>query len=226
MIKYQIIIPAYNEADNIQILLEQINNLENCPVEVIVCNDGSSDQTEFFSRQSGATVLNLETNSGKGAALKLGFSYFLNSGKSEYVLCMDGDRQHPVSYIENFLQLVVEKQSKFIIGKRKRILGKMPLDRIISNTITTFLMTILTGQKLYDSQCGFRIIHRDLLKNIQLNQNGFHLESEMIYKAAQNGFKIEHVDIPTIYFDKKSNINRFSDSVKFLKFYFKSILRK
>lgn len=226
MINYQILIPAYNAASTIGRLLSQIYGLKEKPKQVIVVNDGSDDNTESVVAKTSAKILTLPKNSGKGAALKYGFKYFLDDSNDEYLLCMDADLQHPVSSIQKFIELAKTKNIKFIIGNRKKSIKVMPWHRILSNLMTSIIISLMAKQRIYDSQCGFRMIHRDVLNSIHLKENGFQLESEMIIKAAENNVKIHFLNIPTIYNTRGSHINNWKDTFRFISFILKFIKDK
>ena len=128
-----------------------------------------------------------------------------------------GIQRHPVSAIPTFLNKTEKKNTKFILGNRDNRIGCMPLHRIMSNTITSFLISIIIKQRIRDSQCGFRLIHRNVLEKLELTESGFQLESEMILQAAKNGIKIDHINIPTIYNGENSSINNWKDTLRFLR---------
>lgn len=129
---------------------------------------------------------------------------------------MDADLQHPVYAISNFLQYAQQHASRFIIGKRQLSIKKMPIHRLVSNYLTSLIISLLTGQKISDSQCGFRFIHKEVLERIHLIENGFQLESEMIMRAAEIPVPIDFVSIPTIYKSEKSNIGNIQDTFRFI----------
>ena len=86
--------------------------------------------------------------------------------------------------------------------------------------LTSFLLSRKTGQKIIDSQCGFRAYRLEVIKNIQTNYLGFEAESEMIIKVAKRGFKIVFVDVPTIYGNEKSKMKPFQAIFGFLRVLF------
>lgn len=216
MIKYQVIIPAYNAGKTISTVLSQISALDQRPDEIIVIDDGSTDDTAQKCEEHNVRLIRNLKNGGKGYSLKVGFDAILKSNKPEYVLCLDADLQHPVSSIADFLDQAEKNGSKFIIGSRSRSTIHMPFFRILSNTITSFLISQLSKQKIEDSQCGFRLIHKNVLKNLDLVENGYQLESEIIIKAARNGFSIHWVNIPTIYNSEDSHMRHIADTFRFI----------
>jgi glycosyltransferase involved in cell wall biosynthesis len=226
MLKYQILIPAFNAANTLPILLEQIEHLVEKPLSILVIDDGSTDKTYEHCTNGRAKILKIEHNRGKGFALKYGIKYLINDSKAEYILFMDADLQHPVSSIPNFIARAEEKGSVFIIGKRNKSIKNMPLHRIISNSITSFIISILSGQKVWDSQCGFRLIHKDVLKKIKMSEDGFQFESEMLIRAAKKNVKLDFIQIPTIYNAEKSYIANFHDTYKFILLIVKELLKR
>jgi len=225
VITYQILIPAYNAGNTISKLLGQINSISIKPQKIFIVDDGSDDDTADICREFDVEFLYHEMNRGKGRALKTGFNAFLNDNEADYALCMDADLQHPVSSIPDFLKKA-GSGSSFIVGSRDRSHKSMPAHRILSNTITSYILSKLTKQKIEDSQCGYRLIHRTVLEKFDLKEDGYQLESEMLLNAAQNGVKIEFIPIPTIYNTEQSYMRNFSDTIKFIKLILKYVFCK
>jgi len=107
-----------------------------------------------------------------------------------------------------------------VIGNRLNDLEKMPLQRIVSNKLTSLLLTLKTGQRIVDSQCGFRVYKSNVLKTIKTFSFGFEAESEMIVYASRFGYKIGFVDIPTVYGQEKSKMNSIKAIIGFIKILF------
>ena len=226
MLKYNVLIPAYNAASTLPRLLQNLRQLDIQPQNVLVVDDGSSDETADISLNMNANLLRLKENTGKGYALRQGWNYLLQNYKIEYLLIMDADLQHPVSSIPDFLEFAEQKRSKFIIGMRELSLKKMPIHRILSNRMTSLIISLLCGQKIIDSQCGFRMIHRDVLTALQVYEDGFQLESEMILRASDLGVTIDFIAIPTLYDSERSHIENIHDTFKFITLILKEILTR
>ncbi len=219
---FNILIPAYNASQTIGELIKQLLQLDIQSEQIILVNDGSTDETSIIAKSLNVNIVNLQQNQGKGAALLKGFEYFLQNSTADYLICMDADLQHPVKSIPKFLK----SKSHFVIGNREKSLKTMPFHRILSNVITSKILSIVTGQKILDSQCGYRMIHRDVISKLELNEKGFQLESEMVVEVAKMGVNIDFVDIPTIYNQSGSNINNVKDTLRFIRYIIKEMINR
>lgn len=208
-----VIIPTYNEAKEIARLIKEIR-LQN--LDVLVVDDGSSDNTSQIAQGSGAITLRNEKNQGKGASLIKGFNYALTYDY-DAVITMDGDGQHLPEDIPFFLRLAKYSDSAIFIGNRMQKIKNMPIGRVITNTFMSWFLSCLAKQKIPDTQCGFRLIKKEALKNIKLATCKYETESEILIKGSRLGFKIESVPIKTIYLDEKSQINPFIDTLRFIR---------
>jgi glycosyltransferase involved in cell wall biosynthesis len=223
---YHILIPAYNAGETIDQLLSELRTLSNKPHKIIVINDGSSDQTAGKVKQHNIYLIQLDKNYGKGYALQQGIDHFLEENTSDYLLTMDADLQHPVQSIPDFLVYAERNNMDLIIGARTLSFKNMPLHRVFSNKITSWIISRISGTKIPDSQCGFRLIRRDFLLQLNLHEPGFQAESEMIIAAAKLKKKIGFVPIPTVYRSGASNIKNFRDTLRFIRLIGQTILGK
>lgn len=211
-----IIIPTYNEAMAIGSLVKRIRQQG---LDVVVIDDGSSDNTCVIAKDNGAIVLRNEVNKGKGASLIRGFQYIL-SNDFDAVITMDGDGQHVPEDIPYFVRLATYSNSDIFIGNRMLKKRNMPYLRILTNNFMSLLISIVAGQKIPDTQCGFRLIKRKVLEKVNLKTSKYETESEIIIKASRLDFKIESIPIKTIYAGEKSQINPLVDTIRFIKFIF------
>lgn len=196
------IIPFYNEEALIaNVLSETLKYVDS----VIAVNDGSTDKSLENIQKFNCSIYleNIENNEGKGRALNIGFlkSIELNS---DITVTIDADMQHPPNLIPEFVKKI--ENYDIVIGNRKKSLSKMPIQRILSNSITSFLLSLKTGVKILDSQCGFRMYRTEILEDILPSSNGFEAESQIIVNAALKGYRIGFIDIPTIYGSEKSKM--------------------
>ena len=223
MIRYDALIPAYNAEKTISQLISQLRSLDHSPENIMVVDDGSQDKTVQICERHNVRVIRNFENRGKGYVLKVGFRAFLNDSMAEYLLCLDADLQHPVSSVPDFLNVALNKRSKFVLGMRTDRLKTMPRHRVLSNLLTSAIISWLSGQHIKDSQCGFRLIHKDVLKKIRLIENGYQLESEMLLETAKEGIFIDCVTIPTIYNNERSYIGNLSDTYRFARLIYREI---
>ncbi len=225
---YTILIPAYNAENSLADLLESIqqHTAEFSPEKLIVVDDGSTDNTRTIARAYPVELISLPENRGKGAALKTGYAHFLSACRGDYLLTLDADLQHPPKNIPDFLQTAGRLNSRVIIGQRNFAPPAMPLMRVLSNTLTSQILSGLTGLPIPDSQCGFRLIHREVLKKMTLRENGFQLESEFFFRCRDLNVKIDFCPIPTVYNQYGSSMRHVHDTVKFLQLLGREIFKR
>lgn len=214
-----ILIPGYNEEKTIgQVVSKARKVISN----VVVIDDGSTDNTYQIAKDAGAVVIRHEVNKGKGSALKTGFQYALEHNY-QAVITMDSDGQHDVDDIPSFLDALSEKKADIVIGSRMKDISTMPAIRKVTNKLTSLVSSILMHQKVDDSQSGFRLINSDVLRSITLETDRYDTESEILIKASRAGFRITSVPIKTIYGQEKSKINPLIDTYRFIRLVFRSL---
>jgi glycosyltransferase involved in cell wall biosynthesis len=211
-----ICIPTYNAAKSLDPLLSELS--QTVPVsQILVVDDGSGDATGHVCRNHGVECLRLERNSGKGSALTAGFSCFMGRG-ARAVITMDADGQHAAADLPRFVECFKNHPDTGIcIGKRAFRARQMPLARIISNTLTSWILSRMCGVPVLDSQCGYRLYSAALLRSISITCPRFEMESEVILKAAHAGFPIRFVEVQTLYFKTQSHIAHFADTLRWVR---------
>ena len=222
MMKIGVLIPAFNEASQIGQVVKSVKFHGFLP---IVVDDGSTDGTADIAESSGANVIRHAQNMGKGASLKTGIKHILDEGY-DAVLIMDGDGQHSAGDIQAFIDSSSKDKNILVVGNRMNHTRNMPIDRKITNMFMSFILSLVCRQKIPDSQCGFRLIKRDLLKKINIQSNRFEVESELLVKACRAGAKIRSVPIETLYGEEASQINPFCDTFRFIIFLLKTFFTK
>ncbi len=149
-----------------------------------------------------------------------GFEYAVREGYRS-VLTMDADLQHLPEEIPRFYAL--DNGNRIIIGTRKMNLKIMPIHRLLTNNLTSMIISIFSTQKIRDSQSGYRLIPTKVLKNISLDTIKYDLESEMLFKAGALGCEIVEVPISTVYEGSHSYINPLVDTGRFIRQIWKRI---
>jgi glycosyltransferase involved in cell wall biosynthesis len=181
---------------------------------VLVVDDGSTDRTSDRASEAGADVLRRPVNGGKGAALQTGFDEALKRGY-EAVLTMDADGQHDPSVGGGLLEAL--KDADLVIGSRDRDRTGMPWLRRATNVVTTWFVSRLAGQRVEDSQSGYRAIRAAVLEKVRPRSQRFDYESEFLIRAAREGFRISAVPIPTLYNAPGSHIHPLRDTIRFIR---------
>lgn len=222
-----IIIPIYNSDIYLKGLLNRIaaiqKQLSPYHFSVLVIDDGSNPPIAEM-RIPGLAMewIRHSENRGKGAALKTGFDLCLKSG-FDPIFTIDADLQHPPEFIPQFLRQYETGRYDVLVGSRSRNPRVMPLHRIVSNTLTSLVISLLIGQLVADSQCGFRLYSRHVVESIQPDEDRFHLESEMLIRCGMRRYKIGFVSIPTIYNEAPSAIRNAPDTLNFIAVIFRLI---
>ncbi len=211
-----VVVPAFNLAGTIGPLLERI--VRRAPEgDVLLVDDGSTDDTAKRAGEvAGVRVVRHGTNRGKGAALRSGFAAAIEEGY-DGVITLDGDGQHPPEAISLLTARREKTGADLIVGARRRRRTKMPLHRRLSNTITSSIASRLAGRKLPDSQSGCRWIGVNVLERVELVTGHYEMETELLIKAARAGFRLDSVEIPTVYAGEASHIHPVRDTVRFLR---------
>jgi len=210
-----IVIPVYNSEKYLDELITKI--LHFFPKEnIFAIDDGSFDNSAKICSSYGINLSKLSENYGKGSALKKGFEEAIKNNFI-FAITLDSDLQHDPNRILEFTKKQNENEADLVIGKRIFSLKKMPFPRICSNTLTSFVVSIVTGQKIYDSQSGYRLYNLNLIKNLKFVSKKYQFETEIILKFTKLKAKIDFVKIETIYKGQKSYISHFRDIMNFIK---------
>ena len=207
------VIPGFNEEKHIGDVVRRARaKLDH----VLVVDDGSSDATAAEARTAGAEVIVHPQNRGKGEAIRTGLRHWQDRGLT-WVLILDADAQHRPEEISRFLTAVSSSDAKLFIGSRMNDVSRMPLVRRIVNRYMSKKISRVCGQDISDTQCGFRMLHRQLIPEMLVGADRFDYETEMLIIASRKGFRIESVPITTVYSDEVSSIHPIRDTVRFFK---------
>lgn len=211
--KIGIIIPAYNAGDRLQnVLLKSQSYIPKDRIYVV--DDGSSDTTSSIARSADVVLIRHKLNMGKGEALKSGFYKAIQDGL-DAVFTIDADGQHDPDLIPHFIDHYQRTNADLILGTRQYKLGKMPADRILSNRLSSMIVSAAARRWIPDSQCGYRLIKTDLLQKITLHTSFYEMESELIIKACRAGLTVAHCPVTVRYDGAGSHIHRLRDTIRF-----------
>jgi glycosyltransferase involved in cell wall biosynthesis len=192
------VIPAYNEVATIRDVAERA--LRIC-AQVIVVDDGSVDGTAQSLDGLGVQLLRNDRNLGKAAALWRGAQAALASG-ADVIVTLDGDGQHTPEDIPRLLEAAQRHPGNIVIGARLADRGAIPKLRYFANRAAVFWLSWACGQRLDDSQSGFRVYPAELFRKVSVShdrQHGFVFESEILIEAARFGHRCSMVPISAVY---------------------------
>jgi glycosyltransferase involved in cell wall biosynthesis len=212
------VIPCLNEAASVG---EVVRSVRRLVPDVFVIDDGSSDDTGAVARNAGAEVLRHRTPRGKGAALQTGWERARRCG-FKWALTMDGDGQHSCADIPKFFQSAEETGAQLIVGNRMDEPDGMPRVRRFVNRWMSERISRLAGISLPDSQCGFRLMNLEPWAALGESAAHFEIESDVLLAFARRGCVIEFVPIETIYKSEQSKIHPVRDTVRWLRWWWRS----
>ena len=219
--RYGAVIPAFNAGNHLKGVLEAIKRFIP-PGNIVVVDDGSTDDTAATARNSGVKVISHSENMGKGEALKTGCAHLAFSGGIDAVFTIDADGQHAPSEIPAFIRAYEDDAPGIIIGNRMGSTEGMPWIRRMTNRATSAVISARSGMRIDDSQSGYRLIDAKILREVELVTGKYETESEILIKAARMGARISSVPIRTIYADEKSTIHPVRDTIRFFALVFRS----
>lgn len=193
MKKILIIVPAFNEADNIRGVIHKLHN-ENEDWDVLVINDASSDDTSLIARETGlAEVINLPFNLGIGGCVQTGFRYARNKDY-DFALQFDGDGQHSAEEIYKLLEIVISDEADVAIGSRfsrKHDGFKSSLLRRMGIRIFEWFSYLLIQQHITDHTSGFRAYNRKSVYFLAEYYPSDYPEPEVVILLGKNGFRMK-----------------------------------
>ncbi len=209
-----IVIPAYNEASNLQDLIGQIHDVLGAlelKYEIIVVDDASSDNTAQVAADTKARVISHPYNMGNGAAVKTG----IRGATGEVIVLMDGDGQHKPGDIPGLLDTA--KEYDLVVGARTSK-SHAGFHRFVANTIYNWLASYVTKFRIEDLTSGFRAVYsKAALRYLYLLPNTFSYPTTMTMAFLRSGLSVKYVPIEAAPRGKgsKSKIRLFSDGARF-----------
>lgn len=216
--KTLIIIPTYNELDNLPKLLPEVLS-KNDEINILIVDDNSPDGTAAFvenemKNNDRIHLIKRSSKQGLGTAYIAGFKYALQN-KFELIFEMDADFSHDPKEIPKFLDEI--KDSDLVIGSRY-INGvnviNWPMRRLLLSSFANVYTRIITGMPIHDATGGFKCFRRKVLESINLDQvrsNGYAFQIEMNFKAWKKGFKVK--EIPIIFVDRMKGQSKMSRKI-------------
>jgi GT2 family glycosyltransferase len=218
-----IIIPAYNEAENLKELLQKIpSKIKEKNVGVLVIDDGSKDNTKEVVLQAGHLVAQNKINRGQGAASRLGYDVLVRNN-IKIGVTMDADNQQMPEEIERLVEPVLKNQFDLVIGSR--VLGttyKNTLMRSMGVLFFTRIINLATGLKLTDCSSGFKAFNVNKMSRLNLREAQFQ-STEVILEAAKKGLRIG--EVPMTVLDRKYGTSKKGTDLMYGMYFAKTLLK-
>jgi dolichol-phosphate mannosyltransferase len=216
-----VVIPTYNEADNILAALEQVMALP-ASIDALVIDDGSPDGTAEQVRSARErfperiTLIERSGKSGLGTAYLRGFREALGAGY-DYICEMDADLSHDPSDLPQLIAPVREDNADLVIGSRYvggvRVMN-WPLRRLVLSYGAGMYTRAVTRLPVYDVTAGFKCFHRRALEAIafeRVNSNGYSFQIEMTYRAWRQGFRLQ--EVPIVFTERTEGRSKMSRAI-------------
>ena len=205
------LIPALNEAATIAQVVGEIRPHVSA---VVVVSDGSTDATADLARTAGATVLVHDEKRGKGQAVRTGLAHVLQSSDVEYVLILDGDRQHLPAEAPRLIAAAATEDVDLVVGERQFDRDAMPAARYFANVVGSRALSSFMGSTLRDTQCGYRLFRASMLRRLALRSTGYDIETEMLVKVGRLGGRIVNVPVTAVYNGTPSKLRPVRDTTR------------
>ncbi|CAM3972194.1 MULTISPECIES: polyprenol monophosphomannose synthase [Flavobacterium] len=221
MTKSIVVIPTYNEIENIESIINAVFSLET-PFHVLIVDDNSPDGTskkvqELQKIYNDRLFLEVRTKkAGLGTAYVHGFKWSL-SNDYDYIFEMDADFSHNPKDLERLLSACKNDKADVAIGSRYSTgvnVVNWPLNRVLMSYFASVYVKIITGMKIHDATAGFICYNKEVLKNIKLDRIkfiGYAFQIEMKYRAYVKKYNI--VEVPIIFTDRTKGVSKMSGSI-------------
>lgn len=200
------VVPTYNNAATV---CDVIRDVQQYVESVMVVNDGSTDDTASrLSSISGIKVIAYPDNRGKGYALRRALSAATADG-FRYAITIDADGQHYADDIPHFIDRIEQQPDSLLIGARNLTAENMPSKNTFANRFSNFWYHLETGNRLTDTQSGFRLYPLNRLSGMHLLTSRYEFEVEIIVRAAWRGVNVENIPIRVYYPEQGLRVSHF-----------------
>ena len=195
-----VLVCAHNEAEHIEAVVRTAQ--EQNPCQIVVVDDGSTDNTAELAGKAGAYVLRNPENLGKGASLQRGFK-LVRDRNCDAMIVLDADGQHDPREIPRFLDAYERTRIPILVGNRMADTAGMPFLRKWTNRLMCRMLNRLVKLYVADPSCGFRFYRTDILPFIMSDEKRFAFDFDILIHAALRHIRVDSVRISTIYHSGK-----------------------
>lgn len=210
--KVCVILPTFNNASTLASVIKAVSNFT---PDVIIVNDGSTDNTlEIVKQFPFVHLVSYRKNIGKGFALRTGFAKAIELG-FDYAITLDTDGQHFADDILVLLNKLNEHPNAIIMGARNMNQDAVPRKSSFGHRFSNFWFKVETGISLSDTQSGFRLYPIRQMKDIQFFTNKFEFEVEVLVRSAWNDIEVVEVPVKVFYPEKGKRISHFRPFIDF-----------
>ena len=208
-----IVIPAYNEAESIERVVNGLIN-DYSEFDYIVVNDGSKDHTAEICIKNGYNIIDLPNNLGLSGAVQAGMRYAYKY-KYDAVLQFDGDGQHRPEYIKEMKELLDKEDADIVIGSRFVDEKKPHSMRMLGSNLISFLIKITSGQKINDPTSGMRMYGKTVIEEFARNIN-YGPEPDTISYLIRNGIRVKEIQVKMDERTAGQSYLNFGKSIKYM----------
>lgn len=211
-----IIIPSYNEEENLPHLIEDIKSYN---YDYLIINDNSKDNTEQLAKEKGYNILNLPFNVGLAGVTQIGFKYAYENGY-DCVVSVDGDGQHQPKYVHDLIK-VIEEGADYVVGSRFLTKEKPMSLRMFGSRLICLLIKIKTGEKVTDPTSGMRALGKKVIKSFSEDMN-FYAEPDTLYYLLKKKYVVKEAQVEMV--ERVAGVSYFKGPFKSIKYMFNVVL--
>ena len=214
--KTLVIVPAYNEQDNIKKLCDELSALG---YDYLVINDCSKDKTKNVLEENDINHLDLPINLGLAGVTRVGFKYAEEFGY-DCAVCVDGDGQHQPSYIKKITD-EIERGYDYVVGSRFVSEKKPGGMRMLGSRLLCLLIKLKTGKTVYDPTSGMRGLSRKIIEEFSASMN-YYAEPDAMCSLIRRGFKVKEVQVEMK--EREAGVSYFHNPFKSIYFMLAEVL--
>lgn len=208
-----IIIPAFNEEDNIEATVNSVESLSR-NYKYVVINDCSTDNTRVICEREGYNHINLLVNQGFSGAVQTGYKYAWYNNY-DIATQLDGDGQHPASKLSDLIDFIEHGEADYVIGSRFMSNRKPWTLRMLGSRLISMAILIRTGKWIKDSTSGMRALNRVIIENFAANLN-FIAEPDTLVRVLLSGYRV--IEVPIDIIDRSAGTSHFKNPLNQLKY--------